>query len=340
MTFRRILPSILFVCCVSGASNLFAHEIGKHMSQAALSFLNSLDDEQKKAVTFKFDDAERKNWQFIPMERKGLPLTKMKSYQQHYAMALLQSALSHQGYSTSLNVMCLEQILHEMENNSPRRNPALYHVFIFGEPSNEKTWGWRFEGHHLSLSFTLVDGKTIVSTPSFFGSNPAVVKQGPHKGLRVLDLEEKLGRQLVRQLSPEQREVAIFSDTAPADVINGPGRDANPLDPKGVAAKDMTEKQKKLLMRLIKSYINKLRFPLAKEDLAKIEKAGIDNIHFAWAGPIKRGEGHYYRVQGPTFMLEYDCTQNDANHIHCVWRDFTNDLGEDLLKKHYETSKH
>lgn len=340
MTFRRILQSVLILSCIFAARNSYAHEIGKHMSQAALSFLNSLDDEQRKAVSFKFDDSERKNWQFIPMERKGLPLTKMKPHQQHYAMSLLQSALSHKGFTTTLNVMCLEQILHEMENNSPRRNPALYHVFIFGEPSNDKTWGWRFEGHHLSLSFTLVDGKTIVSTPSFFGTNPAEVKEGPHKGLRVLDVEERFGRQLVRQLTPEQKKVAIFLDTAPADIINGPGRDADPLDPKGLAAKDMTERQKKLLMRLVRSYVNKLRFPLAKEDLAKIEKAGIDNIHFAWAGPLQRGKGHYYRIQGPTFMLEYDCTQNDANHIHCVWRDFTNDFGEDLLKKHYEASNH
>ena len=330
--------AILFTGLGGYHQELQAHKIGEAVTAAANTFLNSLSEEQRAKATFEFKDAERKNWQFIPMTRKGLPLKEMKPHQQQFAMALLQTTLSHKGFSKALNVMALEQILHEMENNSPRRDPSLYHFFIFGKPSTQKPWGLRVEGHHLSVSFTIIDGGTIVSTPSFFGANPAEVKQGPHQGLRVLAEEEDLGRQLARQLSPEQKKVAIIAKKAPDEVINGPGREASLLEPQGLAAKDMTEKQKKQLRRLIRAYVFKLRPPLATDDMAKIEKAGFDKVHFAWAGPLRKGKGHYYRVQGPSFILEYDSTQNDANHIHCVWRDFKNDFGADLLKRHYEAA--
>ena len=319
---------------------LQAHPIANEMTTSANRFLSSLSDDQKAKVTFEFKDELRKGWHFIPMERKGLPLSEMKPNQAQLAMAMLQGALSHSGFSKAMNVMALEQILHEMENNSPKRDPAKYHFFIFGTPSKKGTWAWRVEGHHLSLSYTIVDGEHVVSTPAFYGANPAHVKQGPFKGLRVLAQEEDLGRQLVRMLSVEQKKSAIISQDAPDDVINGPGRDATPLEPAGIAAKDLNEKQKKLLMRLLRTYVNKTRQPLAKEDMSKIQAAGIDKIHFAWAGKLKKGERHYYRIQGPTFIMEYDNTQNGANHIHAVWRNFQGDFGEDLLKKHYESAPH
>ena len=179
-----------------------------------------------------------------------------------------------------------------------------------------------------------------MSTPAFYGANPAHVKQGPHTGLRVLKAEEDFARQLVRQMTPEQKKIAIIEKVAPKDVINGPGRVASPLEPQGIAAAKLNEKQKKQLLRLIRAYTSNLRPALAKEDMKKIEDAGIEKIHFAWAGPVRRGKGHYYRVQGPTFIMEYDNTQNDANHIHAVWRNFKGDFGEDLLKKHYEKVSH
>lgn len=340
---REILRLTLLVgmlVCYSANLSL-AHPIADEMTESANRWLNSLSDEQKEKATFNFDDELRKGWHFIPMERKGLPLSEMKPHQQQLGFALLQGALSHQGFRKAMNVMALEQILHEMENNSPKRDPAKYHFFIFGKPSSKGTWGWRVEGHHLSLSYTIVEGKHVVSTPAFYGANPAHVKEGPHKGLRVLAAEEDLGRQLVRILSAEQKKTAIISNEAPDDVINGPDRDAAAaLEPAGIAAKDMNEKQKKLLMRLLRTYVNKARNRLAKDDLKKIQDAGIENIHFAWAGKLKKGERHYYRIQGPTFIMEYDNTQNGANHIHAVWRDFDGDFGEDLLKKHYESAQH
>ena len=227
-----------------------------------------------------------------------------------------------------------------MENDNPRRDPSRYFFLIFGEPSAESTWGWRVEGHHLSVSLTLVDGQQVVATPSFYGANPAHVKQGPHKGLRVLAAEEDLARKLVQEFSDEQRKIAIIETTAPKDIINGPGRTASRLEPLGLAATEMTNAQRRMLMQMVRTYVFNLRPELAREDLKKIRESGVQNLSFAWAGSTEVGQGHYYRVQGPSFILEYDNTQNDANHIHCVWRDFENDFGEDLLQKHYAEDPH
>ncbi len=338
---RNYLLSISAAIILSWTTTLTtaqAHTPAEAMAQAAQSFLASLTAEQQAAAQFKFDDAERLNWQFIPMKRKGLSLKEMKSFQQQLAFALLHSSLSHRGTSKALNIMALEQILAELENNPTRRDASLYHVFIFGEPSTTQTWGFRVEGHHLSVSLTLVDGQKIVGTPSFYGANPGKVLQGPHKGLRVLAAEEDLGRDLVKSLDAEQRKVAVIDTEAPADVINGPGRKASLLEPQGLAGADMTAEQRKQLVQIVREYVFNLRPELARADMKKIREAGIRKLHFAWAGGLEPGVGHYYRVQGPTFILEYDNTQNNANHIHCVWRDFTNDFGEDLLKQHHQAA--
>ena len=333
--FHSILLGVLVA---TPAVPALAHPPAKGMAEAAQAFLASLDDEQKSIATFPFDSEQRSDWHFIPKERVGLALKQMRTDQRQLAYALLQTAHSHSGFNKSLQIMTLEQILYEMENQSPRRDPELYHVSIFGTPSTKSTWGWRVEGHHLSVNFTLVDGKQIASTPSFFGTNPAEVKEGPRKGLRVLAVEEDLARKLAKSLTEEQRQVAIISDTAPDDIINGPGRDAQPLEPAGLPASKMEKAQVKLLTRLVREYVTRLRPRLAKRELNKIRQAGHDQLHFVWAGGLERGEKHYYRVQGPTFILEYDNTQNDANHAHSVWRDFDGDFGEDLLKKHYQDS--
>jgi hypothetical protein len=211
-------------------------------------------------------------------------------------------------------------------------------VSIFGSPG--KTWGWRVEGHHLSVNFTVVEGKEISAAPSFFGSNPAEVKQGPRKGLRILAAEEDLARELVKSLDAAQRKTAILTNVAYKDIITGAQRKVQPLAPAGLSAADMTSAQSDLLQKLVREYVYRQRPEGAGRDLEKIQKAGWTKVSFAWAGGLERGEGHYYRVQGPTFLLEYDCTQNDANHIHAAWRDFENDFGEDLLRKHYEEVPH
>ncbi|HEY2951934.1 MAG TPA: DUF3500 domain-containing protein [Verrucomicrobiae bacterium] len=313
--------------------------VANEMAAAANKFLASLDDAQKAKATFDFKDDERHNWHFIPKERKGLTIKEMTPAQRPLAHALLKSGLSASGYNKATNIMSLEPILFELEGAARKfpRDPQLYHFFVFGRPGGKETWGWRVEGHHVSVNLTVVNGEDIAVTPSFLGSNPAEVLEGPRKGLRVLSEEEDLARALVKSLTDDQKKVAIIKTTAPADIFTAAKRKVEALQPDGIFSAKLTREQNDTLLKLIKAYVYRYRPELADADLKKIQKAGgPDKIQFSWYGGLERGEGHYYRVQGPTFLLEYDNTQNNNNHIHAVWRDFDGDFGEDLLKRHYE----
>jgi hypothetical protein len=319
----------------------FAHTPAEDMADAANHFLAALTPEQVGKATFEFRDNERTNWHFIPKPRKGLPFGEMTPSQHLLGYALLNSGLSQRGFMKASTIMSLDAILKDIERGSgPTRDPELYFVSIFGKPDAKGTWGWRVEGHHLALNFLIVSGKEISVTPSFFGANPAEVREGPRKGLRVLGSEENLARQLVKSLDAEQRKVAIYTNTAPRDIITGADRKARVLTPTGLSAAKMKPSQAELLHQLIREYVQRCRSELADADLKKIQSAGLEKLSFAWAGGTEPGEGHYYRVQGPGFLLEYDNTQNNANHIHAVWRDLENDFGDDILRRHYEQSPH
>jgi hypothetical protein len=306
------------------------------MARAANNLLATYTPEQKQVGVFEVNDAERVNWHFIPRVRKGIPFKDLTTAQRPLAHALLSSGLSQRGYASAVTIMSLEQILLEQEQGKgPKRDPENYSVSIFGKPGSEQAWGWRLEGHHLSLNFTISEGK-VVGTPSFFGTNPAEVKDGPRKGLRVLDQEEDLGRALVQSLNDDQKKTAILPGNAPEEIITKNSRKAMLLTPDGIGADQLSAPQKQMLLGIISAYANRLRGEMAEADLQKVQSAGFEKLHFAWAGAIEPGQKHYYRVQGPTFLIEYDNTQNNANHVHSVWRDLTNDFGDDLLKKHYE----
>jgi len=319
-----------------------AHVAAEEMAAAAGKFLDALTPEQRAKATFDLKSDERQNWHFIPKVRNGLTLKDMTPDQRAAAKALLRSGLSAHGYEKATNIISLESILKDLEG--PRgtmvRDAELYYFSVFGKPEPKGTWGWRVEGHHLSLNFTIVKGEMFAGTPSFLGTNPAEVRQGPRRGLRILADDEDLGRALVKSLTAEQRKVAIFEEKAPADVVTAAKRKVVPLETTGLAAAKMTPAQSAQLQKLVQAYVNRLRGDLAEMDLKKIEKAGWDKLYFAWAGGLEKGDGHYYRVQGPTFLIEYDNTQNNANHIHAVWRDFDNDFGEDLLRRHYAETPH
>ncbi|HVY68549.1 MAG TPA: DUF3500 domain-containing protein [Verrucomicrobiae bacterium] len=325
--------------CLALASPLRANPAIDEMAQAANNLLAALTPEQKAKATFGLKDDERENWHFIPKTRKGLTFKEMTPAQGRLAFGLLSSGLSQHAFIKATTIMSLEQILLELEQGKgPTRDPEMYYVSIFGQPGAKETWGWRVEGHHLSLNFTVIDGKEVAATPSFFGSNPANVKQGPRQGLRVLAGEEDLGRALVKSLNDGQRASAIITNVAPKDIITAADRKVKALAAVGLSAGKMTSAQIEQLRQLIHEYVYRVRPEVADVDIKKIEKAGIKNVIFAWAGGTEPGEGHYYRVQGPTFLLEYDNTQNNNNHVHAVWRDYEGDFGEDLLKRHYEQS--
>lgn len=342
-TLPFVRATLVFALLSSFTARLLALSPAEDMVDAAKNFLASLTSEQRSKATFELKSDERLNWHFIPKPRKGLPWKEMAPEQQRLAYALLNSGLSQRGYMKAMTIMSLEQILKELEKgrtNSPTRDPELYFVSVFGNPGSKEAWAWRVEGHHLALNFTLVPGKPISVTPSFMGSNPAEIRIGPRKGLRTLAREEDLARKLVQSLTDEQKKSAIYTNVAPRDIITGTNRNLRPLQPDGLAMNKLTKAQAETLWDLVQEYVRRYRPELADKDLERIQNAGLAKVYFAWAGPTEAGKGHYYRVQGPTFLMEYDCTQDNANHIHSVWRDLENDFGEDPLKQHYQEQPH
>ena len=309
--------------------------------KAAQDFLAVLRPALRSECVFPIDSEDRTVWSYLPGKRRGLTLKKMNAGERAAAHAMLRASLSAQGYAKTTGVLELEAILRDLETfGAISRDPELYYLAIFGDPSSARAWGWRFEGHHVSLNFSSADGRIVAATPAFLGANPARVESGPRAGWRVLAAEEDLARQLLGSLDAAQRKKAIFDDVAaPSDIILSPGRKTVP-DPAGLTYAEMSEAQRAILMRLVDAYVGNLRADVADAQRAKIEKAGLEAVRFGWAGGTRVGEGHYYRIQGPTFVIEYDNTQNGANHVHSVYRDLQDDFGGDLLRRHYAESPH
>ena len=314
------------------------------MTTAANGFLAALTPDQRARTEFEVQSDERVRFHFIPTEmfpRSGLTIREMTDAQRAHAHDLLSAGLSQRGYLTATTIMDLETVLNALEPGGRfDRDPELYFFSIFGTPSADGPWGWRVEGHHLSLHFTIIDGTAVASAPSFFGANPAQVLTGPKAGLRTLRAREDTARALVMALDGPQRAAAVVDEVAPDDILTEAELTVDPLTPTGVKAAALNPSQRALLMRVIDAYTSIMAEDIAAERIAEIHEAGLDNIGFAWAGAVERGEPHYYRVQGPTFLIEYDNTQGDGNHIHSVWRDFTGDFGRDLLREHLQTSAH
>jgi hypothetical protein len=308
------------------------------MTDAAKAFLASLPPDLKARAMFPFSDEERFNWHFIPRVRKGLAFREMGPGPRQLAHALLAAGLSQQGVIKADTVMSLDQVLKEIEVNPVNeRDPEKYYFSIFGEPSETATWGYRVEGHHLALNFTIVNGR-VASTPSFFGANPAEVRGTSRAGLRTLAREEDLGRELVKSLTDAQRAIAIVDKQAYKDIITMASRKAAiEGKPSGIAFAKLTAKQRDVMDSLVAEYANDFPAPIAEARMEQYRKSQ-SNLMFAWAGGIEKGNPHYYRIQTPVFLIEYDDTQNEANHIHSVWRDYAGDFGVDLLGDHYKTS--
>jgi hypothetical protein len=320
------------------------------MADAANAFLNSLWPDQKAKVSYAFDDDERLSWHFVPTGvnykpgdrelRKGMPFGAMQPFQRELATTLLVAGLSQQGVIKAQTIMSLEQVLLLLEAAKPanRRDPDNYFITIFGTPSAKGTWGYRIEGHHLAQNYTIVDGK-VSDSPSFFGSNPAEVRVGPRKGLRVLALEDDYGYDMIEALDKTQQEVAVVDKTALKDIITGAARKAALNGaPNGLSAAKMTAAQYDKLMTIVELYASNVPQAMAERRMELARKQPKAATYFAWTGAVERGGLHYYRVQTPAFLIEMDCTQDQGNHIHSVWRDYENDFGLDLLKAHYSAS--
>ena len=312
---------------------------------AANAFLASLPAELRARAALPFDSADRTTWYFVPRERIGVSLLTLDDPQSELLGPLLATALSPEGLLTARGVMKHENILRRVETeagvgNALRRDPGLYYASVFGKPAGAAPWGWRFEGHHLSINVTQVPGQPPVVAPVFVGANPARVLSGPETGFRLLAAEEDLGRELIRMLPESRRKAALISDTAYPDIVTGNDPKVRPLEFEGLACADMSPAEQQQLRRLIELYTARLVPAAARDAWARLERDGFGKVRFAWAGGLEGGQKHYYRVHGPTLLIEYDNTQNDANHIHTVYRDLQRDFGGDALRQHLAHSPH
>lgn len=345
---RRVVMGIGLVAVALAGGAIASQRSASAMSSAATRFLDGLTPEQRTRAALPYDGEERFRWHYVPTEqfpRQGVPIKEMTEPQRKLAHDLLKTGLSQRGYATATAIMQLEAVLSDIENSGGRkgrfvRDPEVYFFTVFGTPAAKGTWGWRVEGHHVSLHFDVANGTAVASSPTFFGSNPAEVREGPKKGLRLLADEEDSARALLAALNESQRKAAIIADVAPNEMVTANSPKVDPLAPAGLLASEMTEPQRALLTQLIEVYTAKMTADLATERTARLKKAGLEQIRFAWAGETERGKKHYYRIQGPTFLVEYDNAQNDGNHIHSVWRDFAGDFGRDLLREHITAVRH
>lgn len=343
MLRKPILLALLLVSgTVATGAALFRDQAGHDVTLAASDFLASLDTAQRAEATMPYDDPRRVQWNFVPLaQRKGLQIKNMTGPQRRKAHAMMTAALSAIGYEKATAIMGLEGLLAELERerkNGPIRDPERYYFTVFGTPAAEATWGWSVEGHHLSLNFAVKDGQILSHTPAFYGVNPGaiapntMVAGGLPVGTRVLAKEEDVAFALLASLTPDQLEVALLDKTAPRE-IRAAGQPQPPRDaPLGMLAGNMTASQQDLLRALIDAYLENMPSAVSDRRREEIRQAGFENIRFAWAGADKPGVGHYYRVEGPTFLIELVNTQpdaagNPANHIHSVWRDMRGDFG-------------
>ena len=316
----------------------------QNLSKKATTFLELLSDETKAKSLFDFEDVERFNMNYVPLQRKGATFHDFNEKQKTAAIDLLKSSLGKEGFRKSQEIIALEKVLRIIENNDndnmpdgrPRRDSLNYHFSIFGDPASKTPWGWRFEGHHLSLNFTSLDGKIISATPTFFGANPSIIKSTDQNEKEVLQEEARLGFLLINSMNAAQLSRTKFSEEAPLDISSETKRKAEKLDPIGISYTDLSEDQREIMLQLLNVYLSNFEPKFEEEFYDKIKDSGVENLSFSWAGSLQPGAGHYYRIQGPTLLIEYDNIQNDADHAHAVVRDLTNDYGEDILKAHYK----
>lgn len=319
------------------------------MRESAERLLATLPERLRSTALRAFDDVDRVDWHYTPRSRNGVSLKELDPRGRDAVHALLKTALSAIGYRKVVNIIELELVLRELEAFGMMRDPERYHLTFYGAPSRTDRWGWRFEGHHLSLNFTLAGDRVAVDTPSFFGANPATVPSGPKKGLRVLGDEHDAGWALLDSLSDAQRREAVISTRTYGDIVTSNRDKVVPLDAAGIPASKLDERQRALLWKIVELYAASFEPGLAEARLARARQGGIDGLRFGWAGSTTRGAPHYYRVQGERFLIEYDASQDGGNHIHTVWRDFAGDFGRglsstgafgrDLLRDHYASAR-
>lgn len=309
--------------------------------RATVAFLAGLDESQAALASFEFEDDERENWNFVPMQRKGIELRRLSSESRRHVARIWESVMSELGREKVREISTtLELVLRELESRPDRparhRDPLRFTVAVFGDPEGRDPWGWRFEGHHLSLNFTIHGEEVIGVTPLFLGANPARVARGPHEGLRVLSAEHEAAWRLFESLDEEQRALAVISDESPSDIVLGPGGPRRFETSAGISLMQLSESQLALFEDLFAAHLDNLAPELAARHRERMGNALPTKTFFAWAGAGEPTKQHYYRIQTEHTAIEYCTTVADANHVHVVWHDFENDFGADALRRHLE----
>ncbi|MCA0931784.1 DUF3500 domain-containing protein [Lutimonas saemankumensis] len=336
MKYKNITLSLILILSVLLVAFTYTR------NSPVTDFIKALDEEQLEKAQLPFDDLSRETWHFLPGKmwpRKGILLKDLNPKQKELAFSLLHDHLSEAGYKKIMSIIDLENVLIEMGQDKDFRDPNRYFVAIYGDPLKDDLWAWSFEGHHLSLNFTITN-KKVSMTPRFLGANPATIPIGKKKGQRALKAEEDMAFELVNSLDSSQRIKAIFSTRSYFEIVTSNATEVGPLRPVGIKFAELNEEQQKHLLALINEYLSVMPVDIAKQRRAEIEKENLSEIRFGWAGATEPGEGHYYRIQGHSFLIEFDNTINNANHIHTVWRDFDGDFGKDIIREHYLESSH
>jgi len=362
---RTVFVALFALCAVTAYESATTETM---MAQAANRFLESLDRMQRMATVFAMDAEERTNWHYFPETgfadeygyvRNGITFKDMDAKQRHLAYGLLSTGLGRAGFLKTMNVMALEEIVRVIEDDhTGYRDTERFHFTFFGKPGMTGDWGWRVEGHHVSLHYVIRDGKLVASSPTFLGANPHEVPQGLHKGMRALELEEDMARALLVSLDADRRKQAIFDQQAPYDIVTMADKRAElGGQPQGIAAAELSESQYRALLDLIGEYAGTMPPEVAADRMKAASQTPKDQLYFGWAGDIDRPAakpidigskttenrhlaGNYYRIQSPTFLIEFANTQNQSNHSHAVWREFEGDFGYDLLAAHYRGDGH
>ena len=343
----RLVSGVVFV----GSVALVSVVAWSQSEDAALEFLKTFDEETAKIATFQFDnEKERKDWSNLPARmhpRNGLSFGEMTEEQKSAALMLLKTGLSPQGFSKVTNVMKLDDILAEIRRDHTTFGSDKYWMAIFGKPDVVLPWGWQLDGHHLAVNFTAVNGESNI-TPMFFGAEPEMVSDGDYKGMRIFAEERTKAFTFMNSLDNEQRAKAILSETIPTGIFEGPGERGALKNMEGIRASELSDPQRELLWHLIDEYLNNAAVPTAQSQRKKILADGDESLHFAWMGPVDENANVYFRVHGPSLLIEYDNVflgrvrnrNTYSNHIHTILREPSNDFGDDLLRKHYAESDH
>ncbi len=290
---------------------------------------------------FQFENEQRLEWDYRPHIRAGVPLMDMNLAARAAAMQLIEVSVGLRANEKANSIMAIEHTLadHEALDGTGvagrPRDPSRYYFVLYGDPVGSEPWGWQVDGHHVSLNFTIVDQEYVAVTPTFFGSNPARSLHGSNAGFRPLPEEEDVARDLLHSLTDDQKKIAYPDLIAPSDILTDSAPRVTPGNPEGIALSSLSDRQRDKLTNLIHVYVDRMTVEIAANQWKRIEGDGLDTVTFAWKGGPKVGDPHYYAVQGPRFLIEYDNTQNNANHIHSVWRDYLSDWGDDMLGKHY-----